>query len=267
MPAPIQTTLPPEPPWVLLRGLMRDARHWMDFPDHLRAVFPEAKLVPVDLPGNGTQAALTSPTRVPLMTEHARRWLRAAGHPPPYRLLAVSLGGMVAADWAARYPGEIAGLALVNTSFRPLSPFWQRLQPRAWTMIPAMALGRLSPREVETRVLGLTTGMHPEKRLPGLLDRWTQWQSSPGVARRSALNQLLAAARFRLPARPPGVPMLVLNGAADALVGAACSTNLAMAWQAEAATHPTAGHDLTLDDPAWVAQTLGRWWRDRSYSF
>ena len=41
----------------------------------------------------------------------------------------MSLGAMVAVDWAARHPEELAGCVLINTSLRPFSPWYQRLRP------------------------------------------------------------------------------------------------------------------------------------------
>jgi predicted alpha/beta hydrolase family esterase len=55
------------------------------------------------------------------------------------------------------------------------------------------------------------------------------------------------------------VPLLVLASAADTLVDPRCSIRLAHAWDAELRTHPTAGHDLPLDDAEWVASEVGRW--------
>lgn len=40
--------------WLLLRGLTREAGHWGDFPRQLQAALPEARILAIDLPGNGT---------------------------------------------------------------------------------------------------------------------------------------------------------------------------------------------------------------------
>ena len=108
--------------WVLLRGLTREARHWGGFAQQLAAALPAAETAPVvalDLPGNGAFHREASPRSVRGMTDFARAQLLARGLPPPYHLLAMSLGAMVAADWARQYPGEVLRLVLVNTSMRP----------------------------------------------------------------------------------------------------------------------------------------------------
>jgi hypothetical protein len=35
---------------------------------------------------------------------------------------------------------------------------------------------------------------------------------------------------------------------------------LAGAWGAALRVHPTAGHDLPLDDGGWVAEQISTWW-------
>ncbi|MGB1092828.1 MAG: hypothetical protein ACPGYX_11945, partial [Oceanobacter sp.] len=42
----------------------------------------------------------------------------------------------------------------------------------------------------------------------------------------------------------------------DRLVSASCSSKLAQGWQKPVIQHSWAGHDLTLDDPKWLADRL-----------
>ena len=75
----------------------------------------------------------------------------------------------------------------------------------------------------------------------------------------NALRQLLAAARFRAPARAPQRPVLVLTSRGDRLVHTSCSEALARAWGSPLARHPGAGHDLPLDAPDWVVAQVRQW--------
>jgi hypothetical protein len=45
----------------------------------------------------------------------------------------------------------------------------------------------------------------------------------------------------------------------DKLVNPHCSRTLAQQWQAPLRAHDSAGHDLTLDEPDWVAQQVRDW--------
>jgi pimeloyl-ACP methyl ester carboxylesterase len=96
-----------------------------------------------------------------------------------------------------------------------------------------------------------------------LLDDWVTWRRECPVSRASALRQLWAAARYKAPAAKPAVPMLVLTSTHDGLVDTRCSERLAAAWQCEIARHPQAGHDLPLDDSAWVLAQIQRWLADQ----
>jgi len=261
----------PDPPtWVLLRGLTRDRRHWGDFPLRLREALAAtahgpagvaqvmaqrmAQVVAPDLAGNGARWQEPSPATVPGMVDDLRAVLRGLNLSPPYRVLAMSLGAMVAIEWARLHPGELAGAVLLNTSVRPLSPLHHRLQPRAW---PTLIGGLCRPGDalgLQQRVLALTSRhwQADDEAGAALLAQWVAWQRACPVQPANALRQLLAAARYRAPLAPPPVPMRLLNGAGDRLVHPACSQALAQAWGLRLHQHPSAGHDLPLDAPDWV---------------
>ena len=109
--------------WLLLRGLTREAGHWGDFPCQLQAALPEARILAIDLPGNGTLHRQASPSTIPAMVAACRAELATRGVAGPVHLVAMSLGAMVAIAWAQRHPGELAGMVLINTSVWPLNPF------------------------------------------------------------------------------------------------------------------------------------------------
>ncbi len=245
------------PTWVLLRGLMRDSRHWGAFPDVLRATLPDARLCLLDLPGNGLRHREQSPASVPAMAEWVRRELLRQGLTPPYRVFAMSLGAMVTVAWADTHPQEIERAVLVNTSLKPVSPFYQRLQPAAWPLLLRMALGNPAARAAEEAILQLTSNHHEQTR--AVLEDWTAWRLSHPVSRANALRQLLAAMRFSAPKRAPQTRLLLLTGAQDHLVDSRCSQALAAAWRCDIVIHPSAGHDLPLDDAAWVAGQVRSW--------
>jgi pimeloyl-ACP methyl ester carboxylesterase len=241
----------------LLRGLMREQRHWGGFPATLAAALPDALIVTPDLPGNGQRHALDSATRVAGMVEFCRQDLLARGLAPPYRLLALSLGGMAAVEWASKYPQEIASCVLINTSMRPYSPFHRRLR---WQNYPALLRQLLLGDEAsqEALILRLTSFKYGAGNA-ALVEQWLAYQRQYPVSRRNALRQLLSAARFRAPASRPPMPLLVLAGNRDRLVDPECSHRLARAWQTAHEIHPDAGHDLPLDQPHWVARTVAQW--------
>jgi pimeloyl-ACP methyl ester carboxylesterase len=243
--------------WIFLRGLVREQRHWGDFPAQFRHAVPDADVITPDLPGNGSEHLASSPASVAAMVDACRAGLQARGIHGPYRLLALSLGAMVAADWCARYPGEVACAVLVNTSMRPFSPFHQRLR---WQNYPALAAAALLGAARERIILRLTSTRRGADQ--ALLGQWRAIARAAPVSPANALRQLLAAARYRAPSAPPAPPLLVLASRGDRLVDWSCSQRLAQAWQAPLHLHPDAGHDLPLDDGAWVARRVADWLAD-----
>lgn len=192
------------------------------------------------------------------MVTHCRQQLIHLGIKPPYRLLAISLGAMVAVDWSSRYPEEIAANVLINTSMRPFSPFFQRLRPANYGALLKLAFSDVTSVAWERTVLRLTSDMAIDEILP----YWTSIRMECPVSHANALRQLLAAAGFRAPETQPPAPTLVLASEQDHLVLVDCSKTLAKRWQCELRIHSSAGHDLTLDDGPWVAAQVRTWLQD-----
>lgn len=244
--------------WLLLRGLTRESRHWGDFPQTFRAACPDAEVICLDLPGNGVLNRQDSPADVLAMAEHCRAELRQRGIAGPVHLLAMSLGAMVAVAWAARYPDEIAGAVLINTSLRPFSPFYQRLRPRSYGRLLRFLWPGDSAAAAEARILRLTSN---QAAAPATVAAWTAYRREQPVALANALRQLLAAVRYRAPVAAPAIPLLVLASRGDQLVNPDCSRRLAGLWQTDFAEHANAGHDIPLDDAPWVSEQIRSWLR------
>ena len=245
--------------WILLRGWAREARHWGHFPDDLRAALPGAEVLALDLPGNGALSGRRSPATVAEIVEVLHD-AHQTGDGRVY-LLGLSLGAMVCVEWAKRYAGEVAGCVLINTSLRPFSRFYERLRPQAYATIVRHALFPTNSERREAAILRLTSASACADGT--LVAAWAAYANERPVSRANVLRQLLAAARYRASASPPPVPLLVLASRGDWLVNPACSISLARAWQAPFAIHPDAGHDLTLDDGAWVTAQIAEWLRRR----
>lgn len=244
--------------WVLLRGLAREARHWGEFPAQLQHALGDARIVTPDFPGNGRLHAQASATRVPAMADTVRSQLVEAGCQPPYRLLALSLGAMAAVAWSEQHPEEIESMVLINTSLAPYSPFYQRLRPSSYpTLLGTLFSG--SPTRREQRVLQLTSNLKNFQQQQCIVEQWAVYAREYPVSRANFLRQLRAAARFRAVPTTPAVPLLLLASQRDRLVNPACTLVLAERWQCPIRLHPAAGHDLPLDDGAWVTQQIREW--------
>jgi len=241
--------------WILLRGLGREARHWGRLPGLLQERLPGARVVTIDLPGSGQSWQCSSPASIAGMVDAVRAELRARSESGPFVVLALSLGGMVAMEWAARFPGELGGCILVNSSAAGLSPFWQRLRPGAWLQLGPWLRPRAAVLDKERAVYRVTSNLPLHD---AVVDDWVAIARDRPVAPRNVARQLFAAARYRAPRRLP-VPALVLVSAQDRLVSPRASEAIARAWNLPLRMHPSAGHDLPLDDPDWVVQQAVAW--------
>ena len=246
--------------WVLLRGLTREARHWGSFAAQFEARLAFGNVVALDLPGNGEFNQQLAPVTVQAMVVFARQQLLTQGIKPPYNLLAMSLGGMVATSWAQHFAHEIDRLVLINTSMRPFSSVLERLRPANW-----LRLGVLAARWAEADHADFSENMiyqltcNRTQQRDQDLALWHQIRRTAPVSRQNAMRQLVTAARFSCANAAPPCPVLVLSSGSDRLVNSVCSTQLAQAWQATHHSHPWAGHDLPHDDGEWVCEHIATW--------
>ena len=249
--------------WLLLRGLTRENRHWGDFLDQLQLAMPADQIIALDLPGNGRLNLQHSPMRIQDMVEHCRAQLATQNIAPPYNILAMSMGAMVAVAWSENYPQEVTAQVLINTSMRPFSPFYQRLLPANYGQLLKLSLLGTTPEAWERTVLQLTSNRsgdhHDDAHHDNILPHWLAYRHENPVSRSNAVRQLIAAARFHAPLAKPPVPTMLLASERDHLVSVKCSKTLASHWQCDLRVHDRAGHDLPLDDGTWVIGQLSAW--------
>ncbi|WP_373974757.1 alpha/beta hydrolase [Chitinibacter sp. SCUT-21] len=232
--------------WVLLRGLMREKRHWGDFATLLQAQCPCDEIVSIEWPGNGRLHQQPSFSRIEIMAEYIQQSLDNMGHTGQYHVVAISLGAMAAIEWAYSYPHNIASCTLINTSLRNYNPYSQRLRYQNWPNIVKLLFMPAIARE--QIILQLTSQNPPTNTLA----QWQHYAQQYPITACNAARQLLAATRYQAKNAAPPVPLLLLNGQQDRLVSPECSVAIARAWQVPLRTHPEAGHDLSLDAPDWV---------------
>jgi pimeloyl-ACP methyl ester carboxylesterase len=260
--------------WILLRGLAREARHWDDFPERLTKALAEqneiARVDALDLPGTGRFSEMKSPLSIGELTEFARekfveirRKQRERGEIPSERtrLIAVSMGGMIAADWITRWPDDFREAILINTSFSGFSPVHHRLLPSAAKHLLS-TLRPLSAVDRERLSMKLVSNLADNETQEKIAERWSAFALERPFTLENFSRQLLAAARFRAPSEKPDVPVLVLSSAKDRMVSPECSREIVRRWKTDSAVHPTAGHDLTLDDADWVIEKILGWERN-----
>lgn len=239
-------------PVLLIRGLLRESRHWLSFP----ALLSEKLQRPVftlDLPGCGAlykekSAASVPALRQQLQQQWAQRYPQYQGK--AVHLVAISMGGMLALDWALAAPEQVNSVVLINSSSAGLNPFWQRLQPRNYLKVLLCLLAGPLQREELIWQMTVKSPLQPD-----VLKQWQHWAIENPVSRINALRQLWAASRFRVQ-QSPACPVCVVSGLNDQLVSPLCSQALATVLNAALLTHADSGHDLPLEAGPWLATVI-----------
>jgi len=235
--------------WLLIRGLARESAHWGDWPEQLRRARPGDTFHTVDLPGTGLARDFRPPNSIAEARQFAdrvTRWL-----PRPVGLIGLSLGGMVALDWALNRPADCASLVLISSSSR-LSPPWRRMRPAQWAPVMRM-LAQADSDTRERAILALTSN----RPIRGeVAQQWQAIQRERPVRRGDVMRQLYAASCYKPPLKVPKMPTVVLTSYRDRLTDWRCSRDLAKALECPLELHPDAGHDLPLDDSPWLIEQL-----------
>jgi pimeloyl-ACP methyl ester carboxylesterase len=243
--------------WILLRGLARERGHWGDFTDKFAAKFPGDEVLAIDLPGTGDHLNEPSPTTIEGIFNHVRsEAVSRAKNQNQFKLVALSLGGMVAMEWLNKKSDDLAGVVLINTSSKDLSPFYNRLRWQVWRDF-ARLVSVQAAREREKGIIDVIMNK-PEAR-EAALPLWTKIAVDRPISYKNFFNQLLAAGRFDALNNSTSVPTLLLNSLGDRLVDPSCSSKLHERFNWPIKRHPWAGHDLPWDDAEWVLERIQEW--------
>lgn len=239
--------------FILIRGLIREAAHWGNFPLLLKKAFPKCKVTTLDIPGAGIYFDSASFLSIETMVREMRpKYLEARTENEECILIAISLGGMIAAQWIKDYKDDFQKAILINTSYSGFSSLFERLKPSA--LFYLLKVPFLKGRKKEARILSLVSN-HLEG-YTHTLNLWDEIQRLRPVSLQNTFRQLIAAARFRIGNFKPDIPILILASLHDRMVDVECSRRIADNWNMPIYGHPTAGHDLSADDPVWIVEKI-----------
>lgn len=236
---------------LLLRGLTRESGHWGSFCGVLAKALPSWSLLNLDLPGTGALFQEAPGYRVQDFSNSILDQL--SKHPKlPTVIVGMSLGGMVTLDLLARAPEDFIGAVFINTSEASMSSWYERISPKALLgLAAALVSPSIRAREALVHRLTSVNGQHShEESAP-----WVSIAKKRPVAKRVLAAQILAAARYRAPEQVTQ-PLLWLASKQDRFVDEACTRRLWERFGGDLGIYPFAGHDLSLDAPAWTARQI-----------
>ena len=237
----------------LFRGLIREARHWGEFPELLAKAHPGSRISSIDIPGAGVLFRSPSPLSIKKMVEVMRQaYLEEKKENEECILLAISLGGMISAQWLKDYPQDFDKAILVNTSYGGISKVFDRLRPSALAYL--LKVPTLKGRAKEAHILRLIS--NHKNVFDKTLNLWETIQKDRPVSLSNTVRQLAAGGMFRIGNFKPTLPVLILASTHDRMVSVECSRAIARKWQLPIIEHPTAGHDLSTDDSQWMVDRV-----------
>jgi len=237
----------------LFRGLIREAEHWANFPAFLKAEHPGCEITLIDIPGAGAYFRSSSPLTVKGMVEEMRKvYLEKCLPQQECILVAISLGGMIAGQWMKSHPEDFKRAILINTSYGGYSGLFERLKPAALAYL--LKVPALKGRAKEAHILRLVS--NHKNVFDETLNIWEKIQKDRPVSLSNTIRQLAAGGTFRIGDFVPKIPVLILASKEDRMVSVNCSRAIAKKWNAPILEHPTAGHDLSADDPKWIVQKI-----------
>lgn len=251
-----------------------------------RPVSEFARACSYDRAGLGWSDRASSPRVTSRIVEELRALLAEAKIPSPYLLVGHSFGGLLVSAYAARFPGEVAGLVLVDPL--PVSEWWHptathmrtlrqgvRLSRRGALLarmgVVRLALGLLTggarriPRAIArlssgvgeslvTRLVG-EIGKMPRETWPAIQAHWCQPKAFYAMA--DHLESLPQSSAEAAALGPPRVPVTILS--ASHSTPAQLAERDELARLSPAGRHIVAahsGHWIHLDQPELVLQAI-----------
>ena len=239
---------------IFLRGLARESGHWGPFRELLLDHYSESQFEFLDTAGNGTELESSSYLNISEYTDDLRKRSQFISHQLKPLIVGVSMGGMIATDWALRYSNELSGIVLINTSFGNTSDPWQRLKPGAVGRLLKIAKAQLQAKSFESELE--TLRMISNQKI-SFKKKWAEEFSA--LARPKPLNvakQIIACSRYLGSRLKPEVPSLILASQNDRMVSYRCSESINGFWKTQFHLHPWAGHDLPFDDASWTLDQI-----------
>ncbi len=198
----------------------------------------------------------------------------------PVIVVGNSMGGMLAAQLAARAPRLVAGTVLIDPALPP-GP-WARPHPMVVAgfsihLVPGFDVwalrqreGQFTPRQLVESTMALVT-THPDRIDPAVLDahialaerraqEYPEGDEAFAVAARTLLRQFARRRQFTQELDRILTPVLLVHGERDLLINVRSA-------RATAARHPgwtyaegaDRGHVPFLDFPGWVAEKVLAW--------
>jgi 3-oxoadipate enol-lactonase len=243
----------PGEPVLFLHGVLFDGRQ---FAAQVAALRGEYRCVTLDFRGQGRSAAPRGGYQIEQQAADAAAVIRQLGLAPVH-LAGLSMGGFAALRIAARQPGLVRSLILLNTSAAAHAP--GKVATHLLLTGVGRAAGVRSPAlvsRIEQELYGPAFRTGPA----GAAER-AAWRQRWAGADRAALARTMLGIVFRPDIRAEladiTVPTLIIAGGADASLPPAQSREMHdLIPGSRLVELPAAGHSSPIEDPAGVTEAI-----------
>jgi pimeloyl-ACP methyl ester carboxylesterase len=247
------------PPVVLLHGFLSSGLQWRGV---LSRLGRRLRLLAPDLPGFGLSSLPPRPQELGDYADALEGWAGALGLAGAV-VVGHSFGGMVAVDWAGRYPGRAAALGLVAPAGVPhrwgRPPLGPLARPVLRRVLGPLWIWLLSTRPVGSLLFGHIVSDRSAVEPQAIRDfQWSFRRAREAFRRLGFYDFPELPERLRAIA----VPARVLWGSLDRVLDPAdADTFLRWLPRAELTVFPGCGHAPFVERPAafdrWLLDTVG----------
>ncbi len=251
--------------WLALRGLVRGNGHWGRFPDLINKLHPEVEIEYLELPGNGTRYMDSTPldARI-IINDFRQKYMKSLTDSTVVKVnfIGISLGGMIGLKWLELYPDDFQNIIIINSSLKQLSSFSDRLKPNSYSyLLKAVFTKNILKREqLILKIMANLVSPHSQE----VLDN-TRFSEAHPIQFQNFIRQLILANKIKINLNKinnrhkheyskPEIKIICAKK--DKLVNYNCSKKIADALKINLTVHPSAGHDIILDDPKWIIEQI-----------
>lgn len=239
---------------LLLGGLMHEGEHWQELKDKLQALMPEAHILSLDIPGNGTHNKLQSFLSIRKNVHFLRdQWKKRIDYPSDNYLVSQSMGGMIGMEWSTLFPEDWKKIILINTSHGGISPIYRRFNFNYLFRTIFTHWFESKKRKQEILYFLKVNDIHKKRKT---VEKWMKISQLHPVTLKNILKQYWASMNFRKISANPSVPTHIICSRMDRMVNYKCSEDIAQHWKSPIHYHETAGHDPSIEAIDWLLEVI-----------
>lgn len=238
--------------FLFLRGLARHHGHWYGFENNF---IDNNQVLCIDIPGNGDYSSEISKKSIKENVEFVRmEWKKKKiENGQPWCVVAISMGAMIALTWEYQFPNDFEKIFIINTSAKNFSSPFKRFSLETIFKLPKLIFSESLTQEKTILDITLNLKKVDDKLIDNAMKLIGQKTST-----KNFFIQLNAAANFSLPSFNPNqnLKIIVICSLKDRLVDSSSSLKISSYLKTKIFIHPSAGHDLPLDDGEWLKKII-----------